>query len=579
MHGQLGLFADPAPEVPVSHGGDPDGLRYYQRDCVNRIEQSFAFNRAVLAVLATGLGKTQIFSAIAKHWKGPVLILAHRAELVDQAAKRLQQMTGEMVDIDQAQTYSGRSRLIVGSVQTVSRPKRIQRILDMWERTYPTETPLIITDEAHHYVADSFRRPLDKAQHARVLGVTATPGRADSKALGRVFDDYPFVMGIEDGIEQGWLVPIDAREVTVAQVNLDNVETVAGDLKQGQLDEEMLKGAEVVARETLKYAGDRQGIVFCPGVKSAHLATAKFNALKPFCASCVDGKTPKEVRDQITHDFRNGKLQYLVNCQVATEGFDAPGCSAIILMRCTKSLGLYTQMIGRGLRPLPNTVDAYTYRGEDLNRRNAILNSSKKNCLLLDFVGVGKKHQLVNAVDVLGGKYADDEVAEAKKRKKANPSEDTAKCLREARLFLRKVAKQSKARVSSNVSSFDPFKVMHLERGKEGERMRHRFGHQPLTDKQRQYLTKQKVPKDVIRKMSRSDYTRFVQAMGARRKKGLATYRQLAYLQKYGFHDINVSFGAANKGLDYISSMGWGRNGRISSEKLAAIIRKRGKHR
>lgn len=580
MHGQLGLFADSEPTPPVSHGTDPDGLRYYQRDCVNRIEQSFAFNRAVLAVLATGLGKTQIFSAIAKHWKGPVLILAHRAELVDQAAKRLQQMTGEPVDIDQAQTYSGRCRLIVGSVQTVSRPKRIQRILDMWERTYPTDTPLIITDEAHHYVAESFRRPLDKAQHSRVLGVTATPGRADSKALGRVFDDYPFVMGIEDGIEQGWLVPIDAREVKLATVNLDNVSTVAGDLNQGQLDTEMLKGAEIVARETLKYAGDRQGIVFCPGVQSAHLATAKFNALKPFCAGCVDGKTPKELRDQITRDFRTGKLQYLVNCQVATEGFDAPGCSAIILMRCTKSLGLYTQMIGRGLRVLmEGDFAAFTHKDESTQRRLAIANSAKKNCLLLDFVGVGQKHKLVNAVDVLGGKYTDAEVAEAKKRKKANPGENTEKCLREARAFLKRVAEQSKARVKSHTVSFDPFKVMHLERDDQGNEARQRFGHQPLTAKQKEHLQKQKVPADVIKKMSKSDFTRFVQAMNARRRKGLATYRQLAYLQKYGYHDINITFGAANKGLDYISSMGWGRKGRISSEKLASIIRNRGNHK
>ena len=579
MHGQLGLFDSGEPTPQVHHGTDPDGLRYYQRECVDRINKSLELNRAVLAVLATGLGKTQIFSAITKHWNGPVLVLAHRAELVEQATNRLQQMTGEPVSVDQAQTYSGRCRIIVGSVQTVSRPKRLQRILDMWEHTYPTSTPLIIVDEAHHYVASSFRRPLDKAQHARILGVTATPGRKDAKALGRVFDDYAYVMGIEDGIEQGWLVPIDAREITVAQVNLDNVGTVAGDLQQGQLDEEMLKGAEVVARETLKYAGDRQGIVFCPGVKSAHLAADKFNALKPYSAACIDGKTPPDVRNRITHEFRTGKVQYLVNCQVATEGFDAPGCSAIILMRCTKSLGLYTQMIGRGLRILPGDVDAFTHKDEARQRRLAIANSNKKDCLLLDFVGIGKMHKLVNAVDVLGGKYTDDEVAEAKKRKKANPSDSAAKCLREARAFFRRVAEQSKARVTSHASPFDPFKVMHLERDEEGESMRQRFGHQPLTTKQKQHLKDKKVPSDVIKKMSRSDYTRFVQAMNARRRKGLATYRQLAYLQKYGFHDINVSFGAAKKGLDFIAAMGWGRKGRIPSDKLAAIIRKRGKHK
>ena len=577
MPGQLGLFEkEQAPEVVQDHP-DQDGLRYYQRECVDKVIRAFDYNRAVLAVLATGLGKTQIFSAIVKHWPGPTLVLAHRSELVDQAAKRLEQMTGELVEIDQAQVYSGFGRIIVASVQTVSRPARLQRIKDMWEQKYPTEVPLIIADEAHHYVAKSYRRPLDGIPHAKVLGVTATPSRSDMKALGRIFDDYPFVMEIDEGIEQGWLVPIDAREVTVNQVNLDNVDSVAGDLNQGQLDEEMLKAAEIVAQEVIRLSGDRQGIVFCPGVKSAHLAAEKFNALKPYSAACVDGKTPKLERERITRDFRDGKTQYLVNCQVATEGFDAPGCSTIALMRCTKSLGMYKQMLGRGLRCLPNTVDRYHKAEQSAARRASIENSTKPNCLVLDFVGVGKRHKLVSAMDVLGGKYTDDEIQKAKKLKKEKPAADNEQCLREARNILRKLAEASKASVKSTVTSFDPFRVMHIDRGSESELKGMKFGHQPLTAKQKEYLQEKKVPENVIKGMSKADYTRFLQAMHARHKKGLATYRQLAFLQKYGFHEVNVSFRQAKKGLDYIAKMGWGRRGRISPDKLASIMVPAGK--
>lgn len=577
MSAQLGLFGKPASDPVADDHPDQDGLRYYQRECVEKVIRAFDYNRAVLAVLATGLGKTQIFSAIVKHWPGPALVLAHRSELVEQASKRLEQMTGELVDIDQAQTYSSRARIIVGSVQTLSRPRRLQRMTEMWEQRFPTAVPIIIADEAHHYVAKSYRRPIDGVPHAKVLGVTATPSRSDMKALGRIFDDYPFLMGIEDGIEQGWLVPIDAREVIVNQVNLDNVESVAGDLNQGQLDEEMLKAAEIVARETLRLASDRQGIIFCPGVKSAHLAAEKFNSLKAYCAACVDGKTPKHERERITREFREGRIQYLVNCQVATEGFDAPGCSVIALMRCTKSVGMYTQMLGRGLRCLPATVDLHHQADASEARRAAIASSNKPDCMVLDFVGVGKRHKLVNAVDVLGGKYTDDEVQKAKELKKEKPAADPDKCLQDARALLRKVAEKSKASVRSTVNSFDPFKVMHIDRGRDSQLKGVRFGHQPLTPKQKQFLKDRKVPDDVIKGMSKSDYTRFVQAMQARQKKGLATYRQLAFLQKYGFHEVNVSFAAANAGLSYIAKMGWGRKGRISAEKLASVIRAGGR--
>ena len=562
---QLDLFKEPKSEPEP-----PQSLRYYQQDCVDSIIRGFDHNRSLLAVLATGLGKTVIFSSIATHWPGPVLVLAHRSELVDQAAKKLAQSSGEPVEIEQAQLYAGRARIIVGSVQTVTRDHRVGRIAKMWDKHYPKQAPLIITDEAHHYTSPSFRKPLDVLKSAKVLGVTATPNRSDKQAMGKVFDDYPFVMGIEDGIEEGWLVPIRGREVLIKSINLDSVSVTAGDFQAGQLDEEMMKAAETVAQKTLEYEPGRQGIVFCPGVKSAHLTAEKFNALKPGSASCIDGKTDKFERNDITRRFRSGEIQYLVNCQVATEGFDAPGCSLIVQARPTKSQSLYAQMVGRGTRVLPESIQGLNDKDQAEQRRAGIEHSPKSDCVVLDFVG-NSKHSLICPTDILGGNYTNPEKKKAKALQKKNPDDDAITCLKKARAMLKAIASRSKAKVSAEVHPFDPFRVMGLSRD-ENDKARVSFGKQPLSEEQRKLLEKKKVPKQTIDSMGKRDFTRFLNEMSKRQKLGLATYRQLAYMKKFGFHDTNVSFKAGNKVMTYIARQGWGRKG-VSAQTIERIVR------
>lgn len=351
------------------------GLRWYQGAGKVAVESSLEVNRSCLTVMATGLGKTRLGGAIAGDWPGNVLWLAHRDELIQQARDDLERITGEMVEIEQGQLRaSSRSRIVVGSVDTVKRQNRLDRF-------GAERFSLVITDEAHHYTAATYRRPLEFFKNAKLLGLTATPDRGDEKALGQIFDDVAFVFDIQQGIEQGYLVPIRAHTVEVKELDISGVKTQAGDLVAAQLDEVMLKACAGIVKETLRYEPVRQGIVFLPGVKSAELAAQLFNREKPGSAAFVSGMTDKDERRDIVRAFRDGRVQYLCNCQIATEGFDAPGCSMIVQGRPTKSRALAAQMAGRGTRVLPGIVDHLDGEARAPERREAIAGSAKPDCI------------------------------------------------------------------------------------------------------------------------------------------------------------------------------------------------------
>ena len=163
----MNLFAPAVrPRPPTSSF---DSLRWYQQDAVRSIEASLATMRSTMLVLATGLGKTQCFGAVAHRWKsGRVLVLAHRDELVTQARDRLEQMTGEFIEIEQANLHSHKARIVVGSVQSVYRPDRLERM------RRAGEFGLIIVDEAHHAVSSTYQS---------VPNATSTPASRNERTL------------------------------------------------------------------------------------------------------------------------------------------------------------------------------------------------------------------------------------------------------------------------------------------------------------------------------------------------------------------------------------------------------------
>lgn len=515
------------------------GLRWYQRQTKEAVERALETDGSTMIVCATGVGKTRTASAVAGDWPGNVLWLAHRDELVHQARHDLEKITGEMVEVEQGQQRaSARSRIVVGSIDTVKRQNRLDRFgADRFS--------LVIFDECQHALAPTYLKAFQFFK-AKKLGLTATPDRGDEKAMGLVFDSVAYVFDIQQGIEQGYLVPLRAHTVEMKEVDISGVATQAGDLVAAQLDEVMLKACAGIVSETLKYEPNRQGIVFMPGVKSAELAAQLFNRSKPGSASFVSGMTDPDERRDIVKAFREGRTQYLCNCQIATEGFDAPGCSMIVQGRPTKSRALAAQMVGRGTRVLPGTVEHLDGEHRAAERQVAIAASAKPDMVVLDFVGNCGRHTLVTPADILGGNYSEAEVTLAKKKTKGGG--DVLKALEEARAQLRRIAEKAAIKASSVRTEVDPFGVFHIKRD-EGDT---RFGRQPMTQGQYEYLDRMGVKPDQLNQMSKAEASKLISTAKVRRDHGLCTFKQMRLLQQNGVTDIQVGFEKATEALDYI---------------------------
>lgn len=378
-------------------------LRQYQQQASDAVVEIFLKGiRSTLIVQPTGTGKTVEFVDIAgRVSKKRTLLLAHRRELVQQAAERFHAVTGMWPETEMASQRGGNgpmaSGVLVASVQSMA---------SRYKRYAPDAFDLIIVDEAHHALASSYRRVLNyftAAPTTRLLGVTATPKRSDDKALGQVFESVAYELTMLEAMKQGWLCPIRSHVVRSVEMDFSGLHTAAGDFEPGELSAIMSAEQPVhkVASTTAEVAAGRKSIVFCVTVEHARLVQEVL-VRYGVKAALVTGKTPTKEREDVLSKYRSGEVTSLINCGVFTEGFDAPDTSVIVLARPTKSVGLFTQMVGRGLRPLPGVVDS----GHDgLDRSLRIAGSAKPLCDVIDFTGTAGRHKLVRCVDILGGKW------------------------------------------------------------------------------------------------------------------------------------------------------------------------------
>lgn len=317
-------------------------LRPYQIQAIDLLRSSIAKNKRSILCLPTGGGKTTIVSAMIASAisKGKrILFLAHRAELLSQATERLQSF-GLSPGLIQGAKSRPQPFLNVASVQTLR--NRTQRIL-------PPD--LIFVDECHLSMANSYRKIFDAYQSAYVVGMTATPTRLDGKPLGDVYSDIVAPISIDLLTEQGFLVPV-RKFVAKEKIDLSDVHTVAGEYNTSELFQKFDKSnlyAGVVDNYR-KFAVGRQFIVFCVNVAHSKKTASMFRDAGISCEH-LDGDSTEQERNSIIAKFRAGLIQGISNVALFTEGFDVPNVSCVILNRATKSLALYLQMIGRGLRP------------------------------------------------------------------------------------------------------------------------------------------------------------------------------------------------------------------------------------
>lgn len=388
--------------------------RPYQLQARQSVAEIFKTEQTALIVMATGTGKTHVFSHIIDDMPGRAFVMAHRTELIEQAADKIHMITGKDVQIEKAEQYASRlypSKVIVGSVQTLSRGR--------YNDFDPMDFNLFVLDECHHGVSTTNRMVINHfAQNpeCKILGVTATPDRTDEKALGMVFKNVAMDYGILDGINDGWLVPIMQKEVFVESLDLSNVSTRLGDLANNEVAAimEFEQNLHEVASSTIQIAGNRKALVFAASVEQAERLCEIFNRHSSDCADYVTGKTPKDIRADMFKNYARKRFQYLINVGVATEGFDDPGVEVVVMARPTKSRCLYTQMAGRGTRPAGDIAYQLNECNDEAERRRMIAQSIKPSVEIIDFVGNAGQHKLVNSADILGGKY-DDEIVDIAK--------------------------------------------------------------------------------------------------------------------------------------------------------------------
>ncbi len=542
-------------------------LRDYQVRAVEAAFREWETVRSTLIVSPTGGGKTTIFGEIVNRIQpNRALILAHREELIFQAKARMEDQFGLDCDIEMGQESASkhdifRTPVIAATVQTLISGTGDDRRMHNFS---PNDFGLLVIDEGHHSTAASYRKVIDHFSQnpdLKILGVTATPDRADEEALGQIFETVADVYEILDAIHDGWLVPIDQQLIEVEDLDFSHVRTTAGDLNYGDLAavmeaEKILQG---VCGATLQLIGNKQTIVFATSVKHAEMACNIFNRSRTGMAGWICGRTPKDERRRTMRQFHDGSLQVLCNVGCITEGVDVPAAEIVIMARPTKSRSLYAQMAGRILRPLPGLVDSI---GNGDDRRAAIAASAKPRALIIDFVGNSGRHKLITSADILGGNVSEEarELALRKARESGVPvrmNEELDECEEEIRRQEQKKREEVEARrarlvakVKYQTKYIDPFNAFDIqpmrERGWDlGKR---------LSEKQRAVLQKIGLDPDQLpfahaRQILNEQFRRW--------REKLCTMKQASVLKKFGYDTKDLPMKDASALLDQLAKNGW----------------------
>lgn len=510
-------------------------LRPYQNEAKNAVfKQWNEGNSKTLLVLPTGCGKTIVFAKIAEKCVSlgeRVLILAHRGELLSQAADKIMKVTGLGCAVEKAEESCLNSwyRVVVGSVQSMMREKRLSNFPHDYFDT-------IIIDEAHHAISDSYQNVLNHFYSAKVLGVTATPDRGDMKNLGQIFDTLAYEYTLPKAIKEGYLSPIKAQTIPL-ELDLRGVSTQAGDFKASDIDTALDPYLVQIADEMKKYCANRKTVVFLPLVKTSQKFTEILNS-KGFKSAEVNGNSTD--RAEILMDFENGKYNVLCNSMLLTEGWDCPSVDCVIVLRPTKVRGLYCQMIGRGTRLCEN----------------------KSELLLLDFLWHTERHELCRPAhlicenpevakkmtDNLNNSQCPEDIVEAEQKASedvvAQREEALARTLAEMKTRKRKLVDPLQYEMSiqaEDLSSYVPA-----------------FGWEcaPPTDKQKLTLEKYGIFPDEIDNAGKAKL--ILDRLEKRRNEGMTTPKQIRFLEQKGFEHVGSwQFETAKRLIDRIASNGW----------------------
>ncbi|VGO14767.1 Putative DNA repair helicase RadD [Pontiella desulfatans] len=510
-------------------------LRPYQSQAIEAINREWCDgNHRTLLVLPTGCGKTIVFCKLAEKEVGAgkrVLILAHRGELLEQAADKMAKATGLGCAVEKAeQTSIGEwYRIVVGSVQTLMRERRLQLFA-------PDHFDTIIVDEAHHVLSDSYLRVLNHFCGANVLGVTATPDRGDMRNLGEFFDSLAYEYHLPQAIREGFLSPIKAQTIPI-KLDLSGVKKTAGDYNAGALGNALDPYLASIADEMASRCQGRKTVVFTPLIATSKKLQGML-AERGMKVDEVNGESAD--RKEILTRFDKQEGGVLLNSMLLTEGWDCPSVDCVIVLRATKVRALYCQMVGRGTR----------------------LHPGKDHLLLLDFLWHSDRLELCRPAHLV---CESDEVAQTM-TESINESgaavdvseaveraeEDTVAAREEA---LAKMLEEMKHKAAKLV---DPVQYEHSIRDPDLVNYVPAFGWETGAPKPEQLETLAKLDINPVGIESAGKAAKLIESVKARRKSNLATPKQIRLLERKGFQHVGNWTKAQASGLvDRIAANRW----------------------
>ena len=510
-------------------------LRPYQAEAKEAILNAWDEGyRKTLLVLPTGCGKTVVFSSVAENQvnKGHrVLIMAHRGELLEQAADKLRAASGLETVLEKAESSCIGSALpvTVGSVQSLAQEKRLARFPGDYFQD-------IIVDEAHHCLSGSYRRVLDHFPAANVLGVTATPDRGDKKDLGAYFDSLAYEYSMTDAIHDGYLCPIKAQMIPL-QLDINSVSISNGDYSVQDIGHALDPYLEQIAEEMATYCKGRKTLVFLPLISTSQRFCAMLNAAGMRAAEV---KGYSEDRAEILADFDAGRYDILCNSMLLTEGWDCPSVDCIVVLRPTKIRSLYQQMVGRGMR----------------------LSPGKEHLLLLDFLWMTERHDLCKpsslfAKDAKIAELIDRNVEEsssevdlmeaeqqAERDVLAEREEKLARELAEMRNRKRKLVDPLQYALSiaaEDLTNYAPTFTWEMA---------------PPSDKQIAFLEKRGIFAESVRNAGLA--SQLIDRLKRRQDAGLSTPKQIRCLERYGFRQVGTwRFDDASALISRLANNNW----------------------
>lgn len=510
-------------------------LRPYQQEARESIFEQWDIGvLKTLLVLPTGCGKTIVFAKVTEDCvrRGDrVLILAHRGELLEQAADKIHRSTGLGCAVEKAEETCRNSwyRIVVGSVQTLMREKRLNQFPADYFQT-------IIIDEAHHCISDSYQRVLQHFPKAKVLGVTATPDRGDMRDLGTYFETLAYEYTLPKAIKEGYLSPIKALTIPI-KIDMSGVGISSGDFKASDIGTALDPYLYGIADEMKKYCMDKKTVVFLPLVKTSQKFRDILNE-NGFKAAEVNGDS--QDRAEILEAFDRGEYNVLCNSMLLTEGWDCPSVNCVVVLRPTKVRSLYCQMVGRGTR----------------------LSPGKDHLLLLDFLWHTERHELCHPASLI---CQDEEVAKQMTKNIETAGmpvdiEEAEKTAAEDVVAQREeaLAKQLSEMKKRKKKLVDPLQFEMSIQAEDLVGYKPAFGWEmaPASDKQKATLEKLGILPDEIDNAGKA--TKLLERLDKRRQEGLTTPKQIRFLEGRGFQHVGTwQFDTAKKLIDRIAANGW----------------------